>query len=282
MKMDTMINILNFEKILKDKSKIENLISKHKIREHRNAKIHDLWDEISNLYHTENEKLFLLELLEDSKQSLILDPSFGSGFFINLLRNNNYRNVFASDIRSNHLLKYRSEKAKIPSFYSEFKDLQNNSRKKEFDKIFVIGASLSYCQSWELDFSFNDTIFDINEILKSIEGLKSILSTEGTLFIGNAKTYHLGNNPDVKTFYDSNNNLKMKWVLHYNWEKKLKKWECELFDNEYKSKEKFALHSHLFSNEMLVEYCNTYFNDVTIIDAPSGCPEDIIKCSNPK
>lgn len=275
-------NILNFDEVLRQTSNIENLITEYNIKEHRNVKIHDLWDEVSELYHTREEQEFLLELLSGAKESLILDPSYGSGFFINLLYNNNYRNIFSSDIRTNHLLKQRNEIANIPWFYSEFKDLQINSLKKEFDFIFVVGASLSYCQSWDLNFSFNESLFDLNEIFKSIDGLKSVLSSTGVLFIGNAKTYNSGNNPDRISFYDSHKNLKMKWALHYDWVKKLKKWECELFDSEFKSKEKFALHSHLFSNEMLVEYCSVYFNDVEIINAPSGCPEDIIKCSNPK
>jgi len=252
--------------------------------------LHEHWDFISNYYHTEQEDKFILNILKGEEKSSFLDPSFGSGYLIDLLLKNNFQHIYTSDIPSNKFLGKKIDNntyyKNVKYFFSHFQNLKSQTIKKNYDNIMVIGASLSYCQNWEKN---KMVILNKEEILKSIEGLKSVLSKEGNLYIGNAKTYNsaykIKKPNEIISFFDStNNNLRvMRWTLEFDWSKLEKKWTCEIFDvTKNVIKEKFSLNSHLFTNEMLKTYCKEFFNDVEIIIAPEGCPEDIIKCTNPK
>lgn len=241
--------------------------------------IHALWKEISEIYHSKEEGEFLLSILKGNENRHILDPSFGSGFPLKLFKKNNFKNLYASDIPSNNLLQNICEINDIKYFQSTFKHLVNNTIRKNYDIILVLGASLSYCQSWNL--TKNLPSLEIQEIYDSLNGLKSVLDENGVLYIGNAKTYHSGNAEDNLPFYDNNQNLRMRWILTYDWEARKKNWKC-IYYNELLTKEfNIELESHLFTNQMLIEYCKKYFEEVQLIESPENCPEDLIKCSKP-
>lgn len=269
--------------IILDFLEFDNLAFKTKIFDLRTKEkskaIHSLWSEISEVYHTKEESDFLLSILSGYEDKHILDASYGSGFPIKTLKNNNFINLYASDIPSNDLLEPFCKYDGIKYFHSTFKDLDKNTIRKNYDIIIVIGASLSYCQSWNL--TQKAIILRIEEIFNSLNGLKNVLSENGILYIGNAKTYHSGNNEDNLPFYDNNQNLKMRWMLSYDWEKKKKKWKCIYYNELLDEKFNIELESHLFTNQLLIEYCQKYFEDVQIIEGPENCPEDLIKCSKP-
>lgn len=241
--------------------------------------IHSRWQKISEIYHTTEEEKFILEILKNMEDKYILDPSFGSGFPLHLLKKHNFSNLYASDIPSNNLLESICEDEKIRCFHSSFKDLARDTIRKDYDIIFVIGASLSYCQSWELN---KKSHLDIQEIYNSIKGLKNVLDKGGVLYIGNAKVYHSGNTIDNIPFYDADKNIRMRWILTYDWINNKKLWNCKFYDKHAKEKFDIELESHLFTNDMLINYCMKYFDDVQLITSPKNCPEDIIKCSKPK
>ncbi len=258
----------------KFKAKIYDLKTKEKSKA-----IHSLWSEISEVYHTKEESEFLLSILSGNESKHILDPSFGSGFPLKVLKKRNYTNLYASDIPSNDLLEPFCNSDSIRWFYSSFKDLHKNTIRKNYDVIIVIGASLSYCQSWDL--SSKVINLQIQEVFNSLNGLKNILNEKGVLYVGNAKTYHSGNKEDNLPFYDNNQNLKMRWILTYNWKEKSKNWKCVYYNEFLNEKFNIELKSHLFTNQMLIEYCKKYFEDVELIKSPENCPEDLIKCSKP-
>ncbi|MCE1164620.1 MAG: hypothetical protein LWX07_04360 [Bacteroidetes bacterium] len=258
-----------------DKAVIKNKIIELKKKENSRT-IHALWSQISDYYHTKEESEFILNLLVGAEEKNILDPSFGSGYPLLLLKRNQFENLYASDIKSNNLLEQICRTNEIKYFSSSFKDLKDNSLRKNFDIIIVIGASLSYCQSW--DTSIKNIKLDINELFESIKGLGSVLNENGTLYVGNAKIYHSGNNEDNLIFYDTNGELRMRWQLIYNWNEKKKRWLCKFYKDSSEEKFKIELESHLFSNDMLIEYCRKFFKEVQLIKGPDKCPEDIIKC----
>jgi len=278
MKMETNSNIIL------DFSSFTEVSFKTKILEIRTKEesqaIHTLWNEISEVYHTIEEGEFLLSILKGNEDKHILDPAFGSGFPLRFIKKHNFFNLYASDIPSNNLLEPFCKMDGIKYFHSSFKHLDINTIRKNFDIILVIGASLSYCQSWNL--SDKTKNLEIQEVYNSLNGLKSVLNENGILYIGNAKTYHSGNNEDNLSYYDNNQNLKMRWIPSYDWKKKKKNWKCIFYNEKTEEKFNIELESHLFSNQMLIEYCQKYFEDVELIESPVNCPEDLIKCSKPK
>lgn len=259
---------------------MQTITKEHKNQRQSVMQLSDKWRIASLVWHNENEIEIFKELLDriNISGNSICDVACGTGFHSIMLSNLGF-DVVASDVDEGNIEHFQNNieqyNQSIPIYQADWKNVDKVISKK-FDAIFCLGSSITYFESWRKD-SKIDLNNRINGLVNVLSNFKNILAKNGKVVIGYSR--HYPKNKSFKTInFPTTNDYKMEWRLSFDWERKIKNWECKLKDAS-RNDLSFELQSHLYSKQEFIKICQKVFNNVKEIDVNEDYYDVFIVCS---
>lgn len=238
------------------------------------------WKIASMVWHTEKERDILKQLLNTVKISgkSVCDVACGTGFHSILLSNMNY-NVIAADVDEDNISYFQNiideQNYTISLYQADWQNIDEIITNK-FNAVLCLGSSITYFESWNQNSKINLSNRK-KGLTKILANFKNMIANNGAVIIGYSKHYPTNKSYEVVKFPDKDG-YKMQWKLSFDWENKIKHWNCILKDPSGKDLS-FELESHLYSKEEFINICQYVFDNVEAIDIDKDYYDEFIICS---
>ena len=242
------------------------------------------WNIASSIWHNKEVEGKIIRTLFNklglyNESDNIIDVACGTGFHSIIVKEMGF-DVTSSDIDTRNLNLFKEQLSKenysILLKVADWRHIHHIISSK-YNAVLCLGSSITYFESWNND-SYLDTMNRILKLKEILSNFKLLLKNGGHLIIGYSRFYY-GDSSRINfpskivagVLFD------MKWNFFYNWDKKTKKWLCEIY-NEYGEDYSFELQSHLYSLEEFANICKEIYSEVEVVDINKNYYDKFIIC----